>query len=63
MLFRSNGVLTAVIGFQTIKYLNLEYRLQEILDGVELEETEEEFEETCGLIEKELKAGKLSKAS
>lgn len=59
----TNGVLTAVIGFQTIKYLNREYKLQEILDGIELEETEEEFEETCGKIEQELKSKKLSKAS
>ncbi|MDE6442113.1 MAG: YcjF family protein [Clostridia bacterium] len=59
----TNGVLTAVIGFQTIKYLSHEYRLQEILDGIELEETQEEFEETCSMIEKELKSKKLSKAS
>lgn len=54
----TNGVLTAVIGFQTIKYMNDEYRLQEILDGVEISETEEELQETCGKIEKELKSGK-----
>lgn len=59
----TNGVLTAVIGFQTVKYLSREYKLQEILDGIELEETQEEFEETCGMIEQELKNKKLSKAS
>ena len=60
----TNGVLTAVIGFQTVKYLSREYKLQEILDGIELEETEEEFEETCSMIEKELKANKkVPKAS
>lgn len=59
----TNGVLTAVIGHQTIKYLSNEYRLQEILDGIEIEETEEEFQATCTEIEKELKAGKLAKAS
>lgn len=59
----TNGVLTAVIGHQTIKYLSTEYRLQEILDGIEIEETEEEFAETCNEIEKQLKNGKLAKAS
>ena len=54
----TNGVLSAVIGYQTIKYLNHEYRLQEILDGIEIEETEEEFNEACADIEKELKKGK-----
>lgn len=59
----TNGVLTAVIGHQTIKYLSTEYRLQEILDGIEIEQTEEEFTETCKELEKELKSGKLAKAS
>ena len=59
----TNSVLTAVIGHQTIKYLSTEYRLQEILDGIEIEETEEEFTQTCSEIEKRLKAGKLQKAS
>lgn len=59
----TNGVLTAVIGHQTIKYLSAEYRLQEILDGIEIEETEEEFTQTCKEIEKELKSGKLAKVS
>lgn len=54
----TNGVLTAVIGFQTIKYLNTEYRLQEILDGIEIEETQEEFEQTCADLERELKSNK-----
>ncbi|MDE7330170.1 MAG: YcjF family protein [Clostridia bacterium] len=56
----TNGVLTAVMGYQTIKYLNQEYRLQEILEGVELAETEEELKETCVEIEKELKKAKKS---
>jgi uncharacterized membrane protein YcjF (UPF0283 family) len=51
----TNGVLTAVIGYQTIKYLNDEYKLQEILDGIEVAETEEELKETCVEIEQELK--------
>ena len=50
-----NGTLSAVIGYQTIKYLNTEYKLQNILDGVEVGETEEELAETCDDIEKELR--------
>lgn len=56
----TNGVLTAVMGYQTIRYLNQEYKLQEILDGVELPETEEELQETCAEIEKQLKGNKKS---
>ena len=59
----TNGVLTAVIGRQTIKYLSEEYRLQDILDGIEIEETQEEFDETCKELEHELKSGKYAKAS
>ena len=60
----TNGTLTAVIGFQTLKYLNTEYKLQNILDGVEIAETEEELTQTCGELEKELKKNKgLAKAS
>ena len=59
----TNGVLTAVIGYQTIKYLSQEYKLQQILDGVELAETEEELQETCQKIEKELKNGKKPQAA
>ena len=59
----TNGTLTAVIGFQTIKYLNTEYKLQNILDGVEIAETEEELTEACNELEKELKKNKgLAKA-
>ena len=54
----TNGVLTTVIGYQTIKYLNTEYKLQEILDGVEIVESEEEFKEACKELEKELKKEK-----
>ncbi|MBD5632551.1 MAG: YcjF family protein [Clostridia bacterium] len=53
----TNGVLTAVIGYQTIKYLSDEYKLQNILDGVEIAETEEELQEVCLGLEKELKSG------
>ena len=58
----ANGTLSAVIGFQTIKYLNTEYRLQNILDGVEVGETEEELVETCEDIEQELRKNKNKKA-
>ena len=51
----TNGTLTAVIGFQTIRYLNKEYKLQNILDGVEVAESEEELEEACRDIETELR--------
>ncbi len=54
----ANGTLTAVIGYQTIKYLNYEYKLQDILDNVEITETEAELQETCAEIEKELKRDK-----
>lgn len=58
----TNGVLTTVIGYQTIRYLNEEYRLQDILDGVEIAESDEEFKETCDKLERELKGNrKLSK--
>jgi len=56
----TNGMLTAIIGFQTIRYLNTEYRLQNILDGVNVSETEEELTETCAEVEKELKAHRRS---
>lgn len=54
----TNGVLTAVIGYQTIKYLSEEYKLQDVLDGVEVADTEEELQQTCVELEKELKNGR-----
>ena len=51
----ANGTLTAVIGFQTIRYLNKEYRLQNILDGVTIDGSEEELAEECKKIESELR--------
>lgn len=50
----TNAVMTAIIGYQTIYYLNLEYKLQDILDDVEIV-TEAELEETCEEVELELK--------
>ncbi len=58
----TNGVLTAVMGYQTIKYLSEEYKLQDILDGIELAETEEELQETCREIEAELRGTPMPKA-
>lgn len=51
----TNGTLTTVIGYQTIKYMNAEYRLQNILDGIDVAETQEEFAEACESLENELK--------
>ena len=51
----TNGTLTTVIGFQTIKYMMQEYKLQNILDGIEVAQTQEDFEEACAELEKELK--------
>lgn len=51
----TNCVLTTVIGYQTIKYLNKEYKLQDILDGIDVAETEEELQEACKELETELK--------
>lgn len=60
----TNGALTAVIGFQTIKYLNEEYKLQNILDGIEVGDEREEVEKTCEELEKQLKNDKkLARAS
>ncbi len=51
----TNGTLTTVIGYQTIKYMTEEYKLQNVLDGIEIAETQEEFAEACAELEKELK--------
>ncbi len=53
-----NGTLTTVIGYQTIKYLNKEYHLQNILDGIDISETEAELTEDCTELESELKTRK-----
>ncbi len=54
----ANGTLTALIGYQTIRYLNTEYNLQNILDGVDVTETTEELQETCTELETQLKKKK-----
>ncbi len=53
-----NGTLTTVIGYQTIKYLNKEYKLQDILDGVDVSETPVELQEACTELEAQLKKKK-----
>lgn len=53
-----NGTLTTVIGYQTIRYLNQEYRLQDILDGVDVSETPVELQEACEELEEQLKKKK-----
>ncbi len=53
-----NGALTTVIGYQTIRYLFREYHLQDILDGIDLGDTEVEIEEACAELETELKKKK-----
>ena len=37
-----NSTLTCIIGFQTIRYLKREYKLQDILSEIEIEESEEQ---------------------
>lgn len=59
----ANGTLSAVIGYQTIRYLNTEYKLQNILDGVDVGEMEEELAATCEDIEKELRKNKPRKGA
>lgn len=59
----ANGTMTAVIGFQTIKYLNKEYNLQNILDGVVVAQTEEDLQETCEEIEEELRRKPRARAA
>ena len=51
----TNGVLTTVIGYQTIKFLNDEYRLQDILDGIDVSQSEAELGEACTELETQLK--------
>ena len=51
----TNGTLTAVIGFQTIRYLDREYRLQDILDGIDVSESPEELEQACADLRNELR--------
>lgn len=58
----TNGTLTAVIGYQTIKYLNREYRLQSVLDDVEIEESEEQLKTDYSELEAEIRSAKKNYA-
>ncbi len=53
-----NATLTTVIGYQTIKFLTKEYKLQDILDGVDVSETPVELQEACTELETQLKKKK-----
>lgn len=57
----TNGTLTTVIGFQALRYMNDEYKLQNILDGIEIAETQEELKAACEELEKELKRERRGK--
>lgn len=54
----SNGVITAMVGYQTIAYLNEEYKLQDNLKNIDLLDDDVEFKHTCKNIEEELKKQK-----
>lgn len=56
----AGATLTAVIGRNTIKHLSREYRLQDVLDGIEVEQTEEEFETACAELKDALSEAKRS---
>ncbi len=58
----SNAALTAVVGFQTVRYLNFEYKLQTVLDGVDMLNTEKELEQTVAEVESQLKKSGKKKA-
>lgn len=49
-----NGTLTAIIGFQTIKYLKREYKLQDILENIDVEESEEQQQALISDVKKEI---------
>lgn len=50
-----NSAFTSIIGFQTKKYLVKEYKLQDILDDIELVESEDEQLKMIAAIENEVK--------
>lgn len=55
-----NSIMAEIIGRQTVRYLVTEYRLQEVLDSVDLTTTDEEFAKDCEELESELKRKKPS---
>ena len=56
-----NATLTAIIGFQTIHFLKREYKLQDILDGVEIEDSEENEREMIQEIKKDISTASKQK--
>ncbi len=56
----TNATFASIIGYQTIKYMEKEYRLQDILDGIELAD-ESDLKENCEIIEKEIKSNHKKK--
>ena len=57
----TNATLTLILGNQTIRYLMKEYNLQNILDNIELTETDEEFIRDCDEIKDEILKSKKTK--
>lgn len=51
----SNGVITAMLGYQTIAHLNEEYKLQDNLKNIDLLDDDKEFKNTCKDIQNKLK--------
>jgi len=59
-----NATLTVAVGFQTIRYLKHEYKLQDILAGVEIQESEELEAEIISEVKKDIiKSSKGKKAT
>ncbi len=58
-----NGIMAEIIGRQTVRYLITEYHLQEVLDSVDLAQSEEEFVKDCAELESELRKKKPAKAA
>ena len=58
-----NATLTAIIGFQTIRYLKREYKLQDILDGIEIEDSEEVEKEVIADVKKQVTSSAKGKAA
>ncbi len=57
----TNATLTLILGNQTIRYLMKEYNLQNILDSIQLTETDEEFIRDCDEIKEEILKTKKNK--
>ena len=57
----TNGALTTIAGYQSIKFINQEYHLQSILDDIEIEETESDVTASVKELEDELKNEKNAK--